>query len=227
MINGIRFGKYHSYDDFGLILSSVHIPPANPKTNYVDIPGADGQLDLTEALGCVRYQMREAEFVFTTKPGYDIELTKRLVSNALNGLYCDIIVEKDPEYYWQGRLTVSAYGYEYPVDKITIKATLKPYKLKHNLTVASISNIPYGSSFATSVFCSNDCMPTKPTFINESSNRAIVINLNGYTQTLGPNKIVSYDDVIFSKGINTVKVHTLTTTPESKPLIIKYQEGSL
>lgn len=78
MINGIRFGKYHSYDDFGLILSSVHIPPAAPKTNYVDIPGADGQLDLTEALGCVRYQMREAEFVFTTNPVMTLNLQKDL-----------------------------------------------------------------------------------------------------------------------------------------------------
>lgn len=226
MINGIRFGKYHSYDDFGLILSSVHIPPATPKTTYVDIPGADGQIDLTEALGCVRYQMREAEFVFTTKPGNDIELTKRLVSNALNGLYCNIIVEKDPEYYWQGRLTVSAYGYEYPVDKITIKATLKPYKLKHNLTVVGyITNISNVTSKPTVVYCKNDCMPTVPTITTGYVD--VYVKINGATVVKIPRQSETVNtSLVLQKGLNKVELYTLADT-QPRTALIKFQEGSL
>lgn len=224
MINGIRFGNYHSYNDFGLILSSVHIPPATPKTNYVDIPGADGQIDLTEALGCVRYQMREAEFVFTTKPGNDIELTKRLVSNALNGLYCNIIVEKDPEYYWQGRLTVSVYGYEYPVEKITIKATLKPYKLKHNLTVVSVNNIPANGS-TIKVYCNNECMPVTPTLVNTSSG-VIGITFNNTYNILSARNTRTFTDIVLQKGLNEISVKQ-NTNLDSCSVDIKYQEGSL
>ena len=40
-----------SYDDFGLIQKSApEVTPPAPKTNYVDVPGANGSIDLSEAL---------------------------------------------------------------------------------------------------------------------------------------------------------------------------------
>ena len=104
---GVSFNEIHSYRDLNLILSRVEVAPASPKTVYVDIPGADGSLDLSEALGEIKFSDRTLKFTFTMHPGGDLsesawEAKKTQVSNRLNGLACQITLDKDPGYYWQG-----------------------------------------------------------------------------------------------------------------------------
>lgn len=41
-MKGVKFGNYHSYDDFSLILSQKRIGTPSPKTDVIDIPGGDG-----------------------------------------------------------------------------------------------------------------------------------------------------------------------------------------
>ena len=69
---GISFGGIHSFYDLNLILSGSEIPPAKPKTTYVDIPGGDGSVDLTEANGEVKYYDRDCKFIFTMNPSDDL-----------------------------------------------------------------------------------------------------------------------------------------------------------
>lgn len=217
-MRGITFGNIHT-DDMNLILSSVNIPPAQPKTNYIDIPGADGQVDLTEALGVVKYQMREAEFVFSTAPGHNIEDTKRKVSNALNGVYFNkIILDKDPEWYWQGRVRVDSYGNEYPCDKITVKATLKPYKLRDNV-------LTYQSTKAQdtrTVVLYNEKKIVMPRFI--TGNSGVQINCNGKSKYINPN--TTFSDVSFSLNQGENKLVFIIYFISSD-FTIKYTEGSL
>ena len=48
---GVRIGSKHTYDDFGLLLKSKpKIEPPEVKLIEIDIPGADGKLDLSTAL---------------------------------------------------------------------------------------------------------------------------------------------------------------------------------
>lgn len=139
MMNGVWFDDVHSYNDLNLVLSQVNIPPAPAKTNYVDIPGSDGSVDLTEALGEVKYGDREdCSFVFTVFPYDDFEVKKQQVNNLLNGQRCKITVDKDPEYYWIGRCAVSEYESDRNLHKITVTAIVAPYKLKHSPTVVSV-----------------------------------------------------------------------------------------
>ena len=65
-MKGIKFGDYHSYDDFSLILTSKTIGTPTPKTEIIDIPGGDGVLDLTEFFGEVKYNNRQLSFEFST-----------------------------------------------------------------------------------------------------------------------------------------------------------------
>ncbi|MGN0462007.1 MAG: hypothetical protein ACI4HZ_06140 [Ruminococcus sp.] len=217
-MRGITFGNIHT-DDMNLILSSVNIPPAQPKTNYIDIPGADGQVDLTEALGVVKYQMREAEFVFTTAPGHNIEDVKRKVSNTLNGVYFDkIVLDKDPEWYWQGRVRVDGYGNEYPCDKITVKATLKPYKYRDNV-------IKFRSTKAQdtrTVVLYNENKVVLPKFI--TANSGVRISCNGNSTYIAPNTTFSSTDFALEKGNNQLD---FTIYFISQDFTIKYTEGSL
>ena len=38
---GVKFDSKHSYDDFGLILSSKSVPLPKPKTESVTVPGSE------------------------------------------------------------------------------------------------------------------------------------------------------------------------------------------
>ena len=42
---GIKIDDKHTERDWGLRMISMVIPMPEPKTNYIDIPGADGSLD--------------------------------------------------------------------------------------------------------------------------------------------------------------------------------------
>lgn len=134
---GVQFGDIHSYYDLNLVLSAVEISPAIPKTNYIDIPGGDGSIDITEAHGEVRYYDRECTFTFTALPSgaFGWEETKTAANNALNGKVFKITLDKDDGYYYHGRCAIVGYTEEKKHRQIIVKATVKPWKFKQDETV--------------------------------------------------------------------------------------------
>ena len=155
-MNGVLFGNIHSFRDLYLVLSKVEIPPAKPKTIYVDLPGADGSVDLTEAFGKVNFSNRECTFLFTVLPNHDFEQVKRIVSSTLNGLKTRIVVEKDPEYYWNGRCYVDEYKSDEGLNQIVVAAIVDPYKLKK----AIISEYGSGEEVQETIHISGLCPVT-------------------------------------------------------------------
>ena len=136
-MNGVYFNELHSYNDFNLIMAPFTPAPAMPKTNYMDIAGGNGSLDFTEAFGEVKFQDRDFKFTFTIDPtetmSFDEKVTQ--VSNALNGKKCKITLDRDADYYWDGRLTVNEYLQNKSIGQIVISATVRPYKLKQQETI--------------------------------------------------------------------------------------------
>ena len=53
MARGTTFGTLHSSTALHLIQQTIKIGPAVPRTSYLQVPGADGSIDLTDALGAV------------------------------------------------------------------------------------------------------------------------------------------------------------------------------
>lgn len=140
---GIYFDDIHSYYDLDLFLAKdgVYIPPAQPKTNYVDLAGGDGTLDLTEALGEVKFSDRNCKFTFAVNPASNMtfEEKKTQVSNALNGKRCKITLDKDADYYYLGRCAVNDHLQDRRYLQIVVTATVNPYKLKQEETIASFA----------------------------------------------------------------------------------------
>lgn len=130
-MNGILFGNKHSYDDWGLILKSRPvISPPEPKTNYIDIPEADGQLDLTESLsGEVRFNNRDITFEFNV-----IDARQRWsslyseIANYLHGQKLKIIFDEDPYYYYMGRFKIDEWESDKRTSVLTITGSCDPYK---------------------------------------------------------------------------------------------------
>lgn len=135
-MKGIKFGNYHSYNDFSLILSAKTIGTPSPKTETIDIPGGDGVLDLTEFFGEVKYENRELSFEFSTIVPQDefMDLFAR-VQNALHGQKMQIVLDDDAEWAYMGRISVSEWKAEKSIGKLTIDCDCEPYKARLGDTV--------------------------------------------------------------------------------------------
>lgn len=108
------------------------INPPEVKTQYVDIPGADGSLDFTEALtGGIKYKNREGEWVFYAHHDYYdnwIDVYKTLLK-VLHGRYfkVGIALEDDPMYGYSGRIFVDSWQSPKDWSKVTLKYNLHPF----------------------------------------------------------------------------------------------------
>ena len=103
------FDKYHTFFDWGLVLTDKSIPDPEPKTNYIQLDGVSGSLDITEALtGEVAYGDRTITATFSASCGtyQEREAVRRTIAAALHGRKVKIIEPDDPEHYFLGRVTV-------------------------------------------------------------------------------------------------------------------------
>ena len=212
MMKGMYFDSVHSYEDLNLVLSSVSIPPAEVKKLYIDIPGGDGSVDLTAALGEVKYKDRECSFTFSVFPQDDFEEKKTRISNLLNGMVCRIRLDKDPGYYYQGRCFVNEYASDKNLHQIVIGATVAPYKLKMSVTKVTV---PAGN--AVSATLTNARKSVVPT-ITTTANAEIKFAGNTFNVNAGTHTLLNIE---LKQGANTVSV---TSTA---PVVFSYQEGDL
>lgn len=121
-----------TFKDWGLVLSSKELAPPSPKFYTVEVPGGDGDINLTESLnGDAVYNNRQQKFVFTMKNPYtSFEALKTKVSNFLNGREFDYKLSWDADYTYHGRFEVSAYASDKALNKITISIVANPYKMR-------------------------------------------------------------------------------------------------
>jgi len=214
---GVYFGDVHSSLDLDLILSEVNIPPAEPKTNYIDVPGRDGSLDLTETHGLVKYKDRDCKFVFTVSPEdiLTFEERKTHVSNTLNGRKCKIILDKDPNYYYQGRLTVDEYLQDRNLLKIVVTARIAPYKLKQKITIATF-NVTTTEKL---IIIKNDRKQVVPK-ITCTAETTFTFEGNQFTLSAGTHQVL---DILLSEYDNIFRVYAT----ENGTVTFEYQEGAL
>lgn len=135
----------HTNSDLDLIQQSVIVAPAAPKTTFIDIPGANGSKDFTEALGVVRYADREITWTFALYPGDDWYAKISEVSNALNGKRFQITLDDDATWYYDGRVAVTEHTVDRLLRQITVVASCKPYKLAKTLSSVSFEHLSTSS----------------------------------------------------------------------------------
>lgn len=138
----------HTFLDW--FLSPVERPSidkAEVKENYIEIPGTNGGLDLTESLtGSPLYKYIEGSFEFKILNDRKLpilnnkcELTKekeitweylnRDIRSFLNGKERYMMLEDDPSWFYKGRFTVGRYdSSETANSKITIAYKVYPFK---------------------------------------------------------------------------------------------------
>ena len=127
---GVTIGEKHSYDDWGLILSSKTISPPVPKTNNVSVPLMDGTIDLTEILTeDIKYEDRNLKFTFSVvdkRKSWAEKISE--IENYIHGKRMKIVCDDDPAFYYIGRVSVDNWNSDSRVGKLVVNCTVEPFK---------------------------------------------------------------------------------------------------
>lgn len=129
-MKGIKIGEKHTFKDWKLIFITADIDFPDPKTETIDIPGANGELDFSEVLtGDIVYKNRSISIEFEMIDKFENWRNKiSEISNYLHGKKFKIIFDDDPNFYYYGRLTVNDFKSNKSTGTITIEADVEPYK---------------------------------------------------------------------------------------------------
>lgn len=181
----------HTYYDYGMYVINVEaVQPPEVRTNYIEIPGRNGNIDLTDMLtGYPVYGDREITLDLNVKKRNECEWRQLLniFLRDTHGKKLKVIFDREPDWYYVGRGNVSDVERGHAVGKLTLTITAEPYKYSINdklplLTVSgSASQLVKGSD-----------MPTVATFIC-SEPMTLTVNNAEYQLQKGTNK--NYDIV--------------------------------
>lgn len=133
MYHSVIFGSKNTYDDWKIVPSErpVFVPPAQ-KTTYIDLPGADGSLDVSDTLtGYPLFEDREGSlnfYVLNDHDHYNWATTYSDIMSYLHGKQLHAILEDDPDWYYDGRFWVESWTPDAHHSKISIKYRVNPYK---------------------------------------------------------------------------------------------------
>ena len=134
MYHSITFdGEVNTWDDWHLIPATRPVfNPPETKTHYVDIPGANGQIDLTESLtGYPVYENRTGSIEFYVANGYeDWDVIYSKILSYLHGKTHRAYPESESNgyFYYEGRFEVNKWTSDKWYSKITIDYDVYPYR---------------------------------------------------------------------------------------------------
>lgn len=213
-MKGVIFGSYHSFNEWGLLLKEKEIKAPEPKVQKIEIEGGDGDLDLTEFFGEVKYNNRSLSFTFgkmNIVPDGFLALYS-VVQNAIHGKKMQVILDDDPAFFYSGRVTVNEWKSNKNLGEIVIDVDAEPYKMKLVETV--VSKAVSGSA---SIILANSRKRVVPVI---TTNAEMKISFGGYSGTFSAGTF-TIPELELIEGNNTVAV---TGTGN---ISFRYREGGL
>ena len=175
-MSDIRFGTKWAHADYGLIVAPYAIPMPEPQTNFVEIPGRDGALDLSEAFGTVRYADRIIPLTLYARAPFDTLISA--FAADVHGRRMNVIFDRDPTFYYDARVTLEDVERHAGYCELSLKCRAKPYKLEHFETAITV--LPTGSATVT---LTNTRMPVVPT-IAVSAEMTLVFAIAGVSYSI-------------------------------------------
>ena len=172
-MSSITFGRVRT-SDYGLIVAPYEIPMPAVQTNYVTVPGREGSLDLTEAFGGVRFGDRVITLTMYAVGNYRSRLFE--FTNLVHGRQFMIEFDKDPDYFYTGRVTVAAIEKRDGYCAVSVTVTAEPYKMEMEETTYSVTN----SGRVTLI---NGTMPVTPV-IKTTAEATLQFTHNGASMTV-------------------------------------------
>lgn len=213
-MTGLTIGEKHTYDDFNLELLSFTVSLPEPVTNEIEIPGMNGNLDLSEALtGEVVYKNRvlTAEFLMEEQNEDDLQERMNEMNNYLHGVVHSIIPDMDSNYAYKGRITVS-FSSMGVYQLVTLTADVTPYKSRRYNTKVTRQVVEEGI-----ICCRNEKRSVVPTITSDAD---FTLKFHDVSVSIAAGENV-IPDIKFTQGKN------LITCIGTGTITFTYQEGSL
>ena len=195
--------KFNTWYDWRLILTAKDVTPPEPKTNYVDIDGMSGTLDLSEALtGEITYKDRTVSASFWTSEGSykDRDKLLREIVRALHGKKIKIIEPDDPDHYFYGRVKIKSRKNILHYAEFSIECTCEPWRYALN---DSVRRVEVNSQSVTEVIIHNNGVKSLCPEITVTGSVSITYNGVKTTLTAGSYKI---SDIRLRQGVNIIGV---------------------
>lgn len=195
--------KFNTWYNWRLILTAKDVTPPEPKTNYVNLDGMNGTLDLSESLtGEVTYGDRTVSATFWTDNGSykDRERLLREIVAALHGKKIKIIEPDDPNHYFYGRVKIKSRKNILPYAEFTIEATCEPWRYSLYDTVRTIE---VDNQVVTDVVIHNNGVKTLCPVITVTGSVNIIYDGVKTPLTAGTYKI---SDIRLRQGVNVIGV---------------------
>lgn len=187
--DGIDIGagktRHTSLDWFLAPIERPSIEKASVKEHYIDIPGTNGGLDLSEALtGFPLYDYIEGSFEFNIlnerklpilndigekigEKEVSWEILNRDIREFLNGRERYMMLEDDPAWYYKGRFTIGAYDASNASNsRIKIEYKVYPYK---RLSTCIYNTKPLNVYFDTISLMKDDIAQAVVSFWNKTN----------------------------------------------------------
>lgn len=231
--------EFHTVRDWGLtITNSVSISEPEQETKYINVPGANSMLDVSEALtGRPVFKKRK---IAIDLAGIDLnefawDATISGLRNSVEGRIVHIIFDNDETFYWKGRAHITGYDRAKTCGMLTLELPdADPYKYNINSNVDPWLWDPFDFendivpaepiidvNGTESVTIPAGYMPTCPRFTVTNMTTPIVLTANGrkYTMKDGDN----YFPALMINGDSAV---VMTYTGVGK-VLMEYRGGSL
>lgn len=203
--------EYNSYDDFGLILTNFKADSPTPKRNMVDVPGYNGQLDLSWYP--LRFENRQITLEFALRQDVTDWLEySSLIMNALHGTKRKIYLDTDFDWYWYGVVTVDEADIDIHKGTVKMVCDAAPFKFRDHVIETTTS------ASGTTLYIESSREIVYPTI---ATTAAITVQVNSGTSvalSAGTHKNMA---IYFSECMNEM---TITGAAD---VTITYTEGSL
>lgn len=213
MLKQVYFENYASYDDFHLYLSSYTIGAPAPKTEEVEIEGADGKLDLSDYFGEVKFENRTLTFNFSCiRHPREFNTIYSKLQNTIHGQKMKISHDDDKGFYYIGRVSLDDWETNSRVGSITIKCDCEPYKYKQNKTIIPVT--VNGNKEQVFKNLRKTVIPTVKT------DAEVKVGYNGASYNVGVGTF-QMPEIAFKSGDN------ILTFEGNANVIVEYQEAGL
>lgn len=167
---------------YGLWLNWRVLSAPEPQLDYQVIPGKHGTLDLSEALGDVYYNDRTIKMDMIHLGNDWYSNYESFVSNY-HGKKVQIKFGNDPNWYWYGRVVVSDYSAK--SHKLSVSATVFPFKLSISETVVTQAITATTEQTAHTITLTNGRMPVTPKVSVEGSTNGVHLKWGDMTAVVG------------------------------------------
>ncbi len=192
-MNGARFDDKFT-KEYGAIMNYARITPPAVKENYVDVPGGDSSIDLTETVGGISYSDGLIDFKFTL---FDFD-KKEEMKNSLHGKRMKIVLDREPEVYFDGRVCCNMDEWMGNRYELGFSVKVKPYKQDVRETI-HLDNV---NGNTKEIILVNSRMPVMPE-ITVEGNINIVYEKQRYSMKSG---VYKSPEITLYEGINRLTI---------------------